>query len=652
METPRGISEPWEIWTVWPGVRAEGGREAIVVVPLFRPLEPGFARARALLDEGAAVRLVGQGVTMREHWPAWVSGVAQPLALTEIDVYLPRDKSRALLEIRPALEAWIDRVLERAVPGMRPTDVFWSSAAERMFRPLVSAWLIGSGLAAAHPRGAIECTEPEWLAMRICRERRGEAAGPARREPRWKTWGAYAGVAAAAVGQRLLEFARERPSRVKRARVRDGAAGRPTVWIALSGGWPRSNRPVVEGVPPAARARGEPVAVLLQGSLAPGLRTGALPTDVERGPVLPALDDPAVHDAAAVDQGISVERWSDLARVIAAAAPASLSAAWRAFREPLAVTGLEVELPWLPLAKLVAVDVLRAREAARASEALLERRDFQGATVLFPHATAVNDRVVDQRLQGAGATTVELVHGGLGEASIHLTSARTGTRVKVFWSRYEAEVLGPLEPGQRCVGGFLPRPLGEPSAPRWPEPGAPVPVLLASSYLPSGWGIDPRIVEHYQEPFLREALAVPGVKLRWRPHPADDPVRIDRLCRRFPALERSVGTLEEDLAWARVLVTSVSSIIIEALFAGLPVFVHEVPFWEASVYGAFDEARRFGGRRRLVELLGPCLLGLARRDAEALAPEARARERLFGPSQRPWPAAELLQMNREPADPY
>jgi hypothetical protein len=214
--------------------------------------------------------------------------------------------------------------------------------------------------------------------------------------------------------------------------------------------------------------------------------------------------------------------------------------------------------------------------------------------------------------------------------------------VKLFWTAPEAAALAPFLAGQRCLGGFYPRrrrPLPARPRPSRAPGAAPIIILAASSYLIRGWGWDPRLNLHYQVPFLDEVAKLATlrwpIRLRWRPHPGDDADSVARYLARYPMLERSTASAEQDLTEAQILVTSPSSLALEALFTGLPVFVHDVPRWDDSATTVFAPARRFGVDRSLLELIAPLLEALAAGDPSALAPERALAERLFGPGGQP-----------------
>jgi hypothetical protein len=643
-----------EVWTVARGPE-QPGPELVLLAPPTQTNASVFAHCRPLVGRGRPVRLVGEGVTIERYWPEWVANPPGGLRLTELDAYLPDEKGPPLADVTGQIEGWLDRIFDGVVPGARPSKIFWTSALDRHLDRTCQAWLLAAGLDAAHPHDEIVCTDPSWDCFRFVQARRGVDG----RAGRWRLRLAATALAveAASVGKRLYEFARER--RVRRAlaerRAQLASEPEPRIWIAVLGHWPRASRPVVEKIAPLVRGAGERLGVLLQGGLAPGLRvSNNLP--VQADAILPTLDAPELDGVvAALDQAVSAESLPSLLGVVGESAALSARALVRFLREPLTLRlgGRAVQplLAPLPLAKLLTLDVLRARESFRAARALARRRSLAGATVVWPHAGAIVDTPLIQAL-APHATTVELVHG-VTELGYQIGSGRSYTAVKALWSLPEARALERFSPGQRCLGGYYPRP-SPPPVRRAPfAPGAPIPVLVASNYLVNAWGFDPRMFEHYQEPLLHAAVeaqrALPWpIELRWRPHPDDDPERVERLRQAWPQFLPSVGSLDEDFRWARVLVTSMSSITIEALAYRLPVFVHEIPWWNQSLLAAFDPARRFGGARPLAELLGPCLEALVRGDAAALAPEAAFERALFGSGGQPASPASLIGLDAAP----
>src|SRR5207302_7877796 len=99
--------------------------------------------------------------------------------------------------------------------------------------------------------------------------------------------------------------------------------------------------------------------------------------------------------------------------------------------------------------------------------------------------------VTDQLMQRAGVTSIELMHG-LTELQHQLGPGHSHTTIKAMWSVPEAEVVQPYRK-QRIVGGYFPRPAPAPIQRAAITAGERVPVLVASAYLISAYGLDSRM---------------------------------------------------------------------------------------------------------------------------------------------------------------
>ncbi len=640
-----------EQWTVTAGDGPDGEDAEIVLLAPRRGIAEALAPHRArLVAAGAPVRVIGVGATVREEWPAWLAGARRRVRMTELDAYLPRRQGPIVARLLPQIERWIDAVLGGVVAPLRASTVFWSAASQRLFQAHVDAWLFALGIAEAHPRAPVACSDGAWEVYRILRALRGEADAAPRGAlalgKRLALAPAAAAAGAAAGLKRLRDFARERASRAKLDALRRGERGAlPRRWIVVHPQWARMSRPVSDLVPALAKAAGERLGLLVLHSLEPGERVD---NGRRAGAVLPTLDLPELREACdAFDQAVSAERWRDLARVLVDAAAASARATARALvTAPLvAEAGVTVraELDLAHLAKLLTVDVLRVREAWHATRALLARRAIgPGHLLMYPHATTPHDGVGIRLFMERGATTMELVHGII-EIRTELGLCRTATTQKVYWTQSEARIVEALGLPQQCLGGYLPRTV-PPSVGARP-PSEELRVLVCSNYLTSEFGWSARAQAHYMAPLLREACAAAAAQravVRWRPHPADDPAYVRRLLGEFPGVERSTASLEDDLRWAHVMVSSLSSVIIEGLFYGVAVFVHQVPRYDESVWGMFERERLFGLGRSLAEALAPCAALVRAGDARGLEPERALRRRMFGAGEQPLPLGPLL----------
>jgi hypothetical protein len=653
------------LWSVGGHAPGAGGREIVVLVPPWADPAEGLERARVLLsaDPVVAVRVVARGATVRRDWPSWVEAALGRLALTELDAYSPCDKTPVAQEVLREGAAWVERLFDGVLPGLPASRALFPTVCNRILQPLIDAWPLARGLAHHHGTDEILCTQPDWPGLEPLAALVTASGGRVRlpEEPWRVPWRVrlcawvLAG-AAAALFRRVREFWQERPSRshLRALRARLAPLPPPRVWLGVIGDWPWSSRHVLDGLLPALRERDDRVGILLQGTLQPGLRPGSAADVRTAGPIFPSLDHPLLAGRlAAVDQCVSVEDAARLGRSLAASTLEVLRVLGRLLaqgpRLRFGPAGISLDRRLPDLAKLATIDVYRAREALEATGALLARRSLSGATVIWSHASQANFAVPDVAVQQEGATTIDLVHGGLADYVDHLGKDRTACTVKALWTVAEARGLAPYLPGQRCVGSFVPR---RPPAPQIVRPAHdPVRLLCLTNYVNGytlGYGRGRLSLECWQVAFfqaLEEAIAALSVpcEVRWRPHPADVRSAVQANLERLPWVRLADGTLHENLAWADVVLTSVSSIIVEALAFPRPLFVQYAPLWDFDVAaGPFDPERRFQNGSELGPRLSRCIQALRAGDAAAFAPEALLRERLFGAARSPRPLADLL----------
>lgn len=630
-----------------------GAPMRIVVVPPDGDPERGERVARKLAIRGR-VRLVARGATR----PNALDGIVR----TELDAYLPNDKTPLLASLRAPVERWISRTFEGALLDEPAVPAFYASAMARVLRAHVHAAPLALGLAVGEGDHEVFVSEP-WEGVPLLRDAAKHTGARVRApDSRVLLFGlALSGHACAAAGlgaaRRLIEFRRQGGARQRLDELRRRSTGTPDAWITVTGHWPHSCRHVIEPIGRAARARGKKLGVLLQYALEPGALGGGLRERKSDAAMFPALEQPALADVVvAVDQIASAESWTELARVIGRASVASARIVARLVR-----SGARPDLEGWPvdlsrdvtgLAQLATIDVLRAEEARRASRKLVERRAMRGTAVAFSHASLAQVAVPEQVLQRAGARTMDLVHGALAEALDMMTSARTWTGSKVFWTEEEVRYTAGLLTPQRCVGGRPSRTLA--TRPERPRSG-PARVLALTNYgtrTGDRLRLLPRVA--YQDAFF-EALSVirriaPDAHVRWRPHPGDDPAAIEATLRANATLglEQSIAeSLDDDLAWADVVVTSISSTIVEACMHPTPILVHAIPVHEADVILAmFDPIRLFHDALSCERALRDAL---ARGAGE---PESALRRRFFGPSGEPSELADLvLGRSQEEAQP-
>jgi hypothetical protein len=283
----------------------------------------------------------------------------------------------------------------------------------------------------------------------------------------------------------------------------------------------------------------------------------------------------------------------------------------------------------MPLAKLLSHDLMWATLAA---DAALQAGSAlpQQSRIVFCAANLPVQAAPERTLDRLGVATAEYMHG-LGSDFWHgMAESQAGTRF--VWTRTDAAGLRPT--GQRTLVAGLP------AAPaRIGTPGHRN-ILLLTNYFHRD------IVVPYGgtklAPYQRELLAIPErlrlelpdwlLDFRWRPHPTEMPNLIRRAYADLEDVELSQGCpLEDDLAWADLIVSAHSSVAAQAMFAGVPVFVHLRPEIADSPFTAYvSESRAFQSTQEAVTRIVPCLRALAKRDPNVLTPERQAQQALTG----------------------
>ena len=630
--------------------------EYLVVVPPDSSPEPSIAVAVSLLGQGRSVRIVGRGVTT----PRFLAKVpaAGAIVLTELDAYLPADKRPAQKTLAAGLARWLDEVFGDAVPGVSGRDAFWSSAVTRLgLQDVFDAWCFAFGLAEAHGSSRFVLTEPNWVGGRmlagLVRAKGGQMNEPA--APTTSTFdrirlGALSGAGAlVSILARTREFVLEAPTR----RFLESVAneGTPQVWLGVNGGGEYSSRHVLEPLGAFARNAEMKVGVLLQSSLRPGNLGDAHRHASSDAAVLPVLSSPSIEGLySRVEQVVSHSNWGQFLGSIPGTCVAMLRCsarvATRAAEIDFGPFSLPVTAAPRALVRVTTLDVLRAREAAEATRRLIQRNQLEGAHVALSQASLVSDAVPDLLLQTAGATTFDVVHGALAEPLDMVSTARTSSTRKLLWTNSEARYLRE-QTQKECIGAVPSRTwVRHPRA----APHHPLRVLVLSNYGTLVGGGHRRRLPRlgYQEHLLENVKCLLGsasreLELRWRPHPGDDRDQIRLASAAFgPGLSLSVAKrLDEDLDWADLYITSLSSTVVEALAWDKPLLVHDIPIHEAAVLmSLFDGRRRF---RNDLELAAAFAEAARQLDEGApLLEEDALRCEFFGPTGAPHSIANLI----------
>jgi hypothetical protein len=632
------------------------GGKLVRLVDAQAAWDEGFQCARAAL-EVRSVRLVGRGVTTQRYWPAWVAS-SRRLLLTEFDAYLPQDKAALIHEIATEVERWLSEVFVGSFSGLPAERILWGSAVHRFLQPAFWSWPAVVGLLHHHASHDVLCTDAAWIGCQAL-ARGIERAGGSYRDVRVrKTRVPYAFTlgfqfvlnACAVAARRSYEYWRERASRSALRASRLAPNETPRLWLGVHGNNPAASRHVIEGA--LTRGPSSEVGVLLVDSLRPAQ---VRPEDYHGRirSMFPVLAHPLLEGrTAAVEQCVTVETSGDLlvnlAKSMALGARACARLASRGRQVQFGPISVDLSLHVPELARLATFDVVRAREACFATKAAARRRDFAGSYVIWPQASLASQAAADLEFQRAGATTYDLLHGVLCEPLL-MMHEHTWSKVKVFWTEPETRMFAPRVPGQSCVGGYVPRrlpPLRR--APTWTKDRR-LRLLALTSYLYDTRTGGRYPYECYQEAFL-EALryAAPALPLeiRWRPHPADHRVKVRELFEAYRGVVETVSlepeALQGNLAWSDAVVTSMSSSILESLCHPIPVFVHDVPFNDHTIFGLISPERRFRTGEELRQRIEAFLFALAKGDTQALRAEEELRLKLFGPGGKPKALEELF----------
>ncbi len=578
--------------------------------------------------------------------------------LTELDAYLPSDKRPFQRVLEAGLGRWLETVFGDAVPGVDGRDAFWASAVTRLgLQDVFDAWCYASGLALAHGSSDFGITEPSWvgapmLAGLLSAEggRLDNAAAPATKLlDRLAVIALGSAGALASLLARAREFAQEAPSRRLLGSLEAGQ--KPSVWLGVNGSWEYSSRHVLGPLGAYAKKTGRKVGILLQSSLRPGDLGNAHRSGTSSNAVLPVLSSEVLNGPVAqVAQVVSHSSWPQLLAAVPGTWAAMMRCSARVATHSAEIDFGPFRLPLtgapLALVRATTLDVLRAREAAAATRRFLAGTDLSGARVALSQASLVADAVPDLLMQAAGATTFDVVHGALAEPLDMVSTARTSSSVKVLWTRSEAHYLsGHIRP--TCVGAAPSRNWA--SRHRAPT-HQPLRILVLSNYGTLVGGGHRRRLPRlgYQEHLLNDLQTFVRAEerqfdLRWRPHPGDDPEQVRLACGRFgPQLALSTATsLDEDLEWADLFITSLSSTVVEALAWEKPLLLHDVPIHEAEVLmSLFDTQRRFRNADELAAAFAN-----AARQLDTVAPlreEHLLRRQFFGPSGSPDSIAEVI----------
>ncbi len=627
----------------------------VVVVMPAADIDEGFAEARRLLADGKSVRLLAPAVTLRHTWPAWVFD-APGLTLTELGALHTMRSSEVSAPQQRALKTWLSEMFR----GSLEADVgraLFSSACSRIFQPTLLACPVGRGLASAFPSArfhiigsrAQEAALKSFVAPSGAKvvEGRGRAAGTAI-TPWAARLAAHAVLAlAGTIVRAVRDFRLAAPTRrMLRKRREQELRSRPSprTWVALVPDWYRINKNLLDAFAVDAATR-EPLGILLVGTLSAGKRDEATMRSRASSELWPGLGElHACLDRCPVDQAVGAENVGVFASELLASGIKSVTALWRLSRRAdVDLSGVPVDLTdhaWA-LATLATLDLSRAVTAHRASVRAARRRYLAGSTVLFCSTAAPNVASASVTLSRAGAQSVEHSHGYHGDWT---GDTNPQADIVCVWSRSDARTLLPL--GENVLVTGLPARTVKPHVRR---EGSPPRLLVMSNYTHRDSRLGGRFLWGGMQD---EVLAVvplvragsPQLRVRWRPHPADDALEIKRSLARLDDVELSrASSLDDDLDWADLVITTTSAVMFECIMRDIPMFVHAAPeLWNLPATEFVDPERIFfyasDGAQKVAAVLDEFLS----RSPLLLDPERRARRILFGRRGEPEPMSRFF----------
>lgn len=632
-------------YTVRPGrgrTIAATAREEVVVVPLSglddaraNSLATGFEIAKKLVDAGAAVRLVGEGVTLPNASPDWVRD-APDLVLTELGAYFADDWGDAQRELRESIESWLNDLFGTLWRDEVPVaDVLCGSSAVRLFARVHDAVPYVRALSECHPLARFHSSNPHWAGLALLRSA-GHAVADSQGDAGRLAWTAsLASRTAIALARTFASGGRRfvRSAGVRRwTRAARRARSAPSIWAAIEPAYGlRANRHVIDAVVrPCIRSQ-RSVGLLLTSSLDPAPTGTKGSTGPDRWPDLADVLE-EVGKTVTIEQVAEPISAVALAAAMLRTARGALHGVVTLARRGPNVSHGVLQLDLSPLvsdaARFLTSDLLNAFVARAATLDVLSRVPAPEA-VVFSLLGAADTAAPAAWLRRAGAVTIDFIHGAGGEGR-PCKSEPKGS-VAAVWTSGDAEILAAL--GARPVVVGVPR-HAKPSAPRATPPRR---ILVVSNYLHSGWDHAGLPLIHQHEELLAAVDLIRGslpdrFDVRWRPHPSDNRRAVSRVLKHRPYLSESTNhELADDLDWSDVVISTNSSSIYEALAWRRPIFIHVRPSQRMlPETRAFGAGRCFYYARDLVDPFAACIRAMDAGDESYLAPEERAKRLLIG----------------------
>lgn len=597
------------------------------------------AAASALKESGKRLRIVGDMVTL-EVPQAW-EGLG-PVTLTELGAYQLRTRWQASRGAAEDIRGWLRSAVAFSSAEAEELDLFGSAAA-RVFQEVLDYSAIIEGLRLAHEGDQFVSTSEDWPLGCLVR-----AEGTAEKEGANWDWTARlmalsaVGIAGS-VGRFCWDYWAARATFTRLAELREvGRDAEPELWVGLIPDWERGSCHLRDALVEPMLERGAAVGLLLLESISEGereeesLRKGG----EELWPALSKLgrnlkDIPVVQCVLPRSPRLFVAG-------LLAASRDSLRAVGRvASGRPkiqIQQRSVDISADARGVSRLLTIDVFRATMARFACRESAGRLANARGVVLCA-ANTPGAAAVASSLKRMGAKTADHMHG-LGADFYHgIAESRVDTTF--VWTPGDREALA--SSGREVVVGGAPIASSVSAAFRV-EPTETVRLLFATSYLHRDYAMrDPvlggvrgrrnltarllALVDLLEDQKPRDL----SIHYRWRPHPAELRREVAEIPVN-PMVEVSQGaSLLSDLTWASAVVSVHSTVMLQAMQLGKPVFLHNLPQQDDIEANAFvEKARRFFFPEDIVGALLECLGLLRRGDQQASAPERRALDQVMG----------------------
>jgi hypothetical protein len=364
-------------------------------------------------------------------------------------------------------------------------------------------------------------------------------------------------------------------------------------WFAVSPSWLRPSRHILDGAATPLAARGIPFGLLFL------LNYGSSGARDELS-LLDGSEIDCVPSAAAQVVGASNIR--SLIQLLLTWSPVAIRGCAAAIRhfDDFSLRGIRVMRPndLGSIIRICTSDLLRIIDAKFAAERWLAKCP-SARVVVFSFAASGEAKAVDLVLQRSGVRTVDVPHGYAYEGNLR-SDFRSVSTYRLAWTEEQAARVRALSTNEVVVGGFMPwkRQAAKPRC-----TGA-VRVLIVSNYCwEDVWGHNLKYSRRLAEAVKALQVAFgPRIQLRVRLHPLEDRATWERHF--APGESPPVSTrayLGEDLANTDILVSSISSAILEGLLYDIPVLVHRsVIFDPETIFRHIAPARWFGDGAELV----------------------------------------------------